>query len=76
MLTLNTFQTLKHFDNVFATGGNNTVEVFEGTFTPCISQTCYAYNRIHPVKIKRRVLLLVFFSVFVLIGHPKRINFA
>ena len=42
MLTLNTFQTLKHFDNVFATGGNNTVEVFESTFTPCISQTCYA----------------------------------
>ena len=24
-----TCQTLKHFDNVFATGGNNIVEVFE-----------------------------------------------
>ena len=26
-------QTLKHFDNVFATGGNNIVEVFESLTT-------------------------------------------
>jgi hypothetical protein len=26
-------QTLTHFDNVFATGGNNTVEVFESLTT-------------------------------------------
>ena len=26
-------QTLKHFDNVFATGGNNIVEVFESLST-------------------------------------------
>ena len=26
-------QTLKHFDNVFATGGNNIVEVFESLLT-------------------------------------------
>ena len=27
------YQTLKHFDNVFATGGNNIVEVFESLTT-------------------------------------------
>ena len=28
-----TCQTLKHFDNVFATGGNNIVEVFDSLTT-------------------------------------------